>query len=86
MAQEEYRLLATALLLSRFTKAELAKAAAANLNTVGSWIDRNGRFFDITTAANAARGTAQGLALREDAAKKMQEHPETGSGNSFDDF
>lgn len=41
MAQEEYRLLGSALLLDRFTADELSKAARVNLNTCRSWLRRH---------------------------------------------
>jgi hypothetical protein len=53
LAQEEFRLLATALLLSRFTKAELARSAGANVNTVASWLNRNRQFFALERAPTA---------------------------------
>ncbi len=77
VAQEEYRLLATSLLLSRFTKAELAKAAGANPNTTASWLNRNRRYFVLDpteSQAGTSRGRPRKLwCVREAAAGEMRQ-------------
>jgi hypothetical protein len=77
LAQEEYRLLATSLLLSEFTKAELARTAGANVNTVGSWLNRNRRFFEherTTNTETPERGRPRNLwRVRGDATAQMRQ-------------
>jgi hypothetical protein len=46
VAQEEYRLLGSALLLDRFTSDELSKAAHVNLNTCRSWLRRHAQYME----------------------------------------
>src|SRR5579859_1205550 len=75
MAAQEYMLLSKAFTLVRFTAAELASAAGANSNTVGSWLRRHQDYLEPagTARVRSAAGRPQRVwRLRPEAAIKIR--------------
>ena len=60
MAQEEFRLLGAALMLGRFSKADLVRAASVKTNTAASWLRRNERLLERLPGSSAPEHPAAG--------------------------
>jgi hypothetical protein len=74
MAYDEFRLLAAAVMLERFTADELAAAAQANPHTARSWLRRQAHLLEKTPGSARGRGAPRKvISLKPGAAETMRQ-------------